>query len=48
MAETSELDRMIKALNRSIVENAKVASSKVDERKTKLEEYYRAQINDLA
>jgi hypothetical protein len=25
-----------------------VASSKVDERKTKLEEYYRAQINDLA
>lgn len=47
MAETSELDRMIKGLNRILIENNKVSESKIIERKPKLLEYHKEQIKNI-
>lgn len=47
MAETSELDRMIKGINRTLIENDKVSESKITERKPKLTEYYKERIRNL-
>ena len=47
MAETSELDSLIKDLTIKLVENNKVNDIKVQERKIKLSEDYTNNINEL-
>lgn len=47
MAETSELDNLIKELTRKIVIESKVSTGKIEDRKSKLSRYYSDNINEL-